>query len=606
MDMTGPRREGAFPLVAAMLVLLLAALVMGGAAAMRSAEYDESYTALVTAPVPRPDWPRTPFTPADALPVLEAVADQPTIIDNLMRTDVHPPLYFQAVGLLRSAGGLSLEVQRGFSILLSLGALLAWMVATWRAGLPPVLTGLLTTLAYGFAYTGHVARGFAMAHLMIALCALFAVEAWRRRSPWSAALAGLAGGLAALSNYLAAFPATAMLAWLLVAPGIRLGRRFGLLVAAGLPFALSGLAALPFFLAQRGARPEQFEAFAWLPAARLLAQFNAANLFGGLPLYVEGSARLGITALVLGCAGLVALLVVTGWRRLGPTRWLWLFGAAAPSAGLLLLGAMANNLPIELRYVAFAAPFCAALAAGGLEAWRARLPALGLAAMALLVLVQAAGTAGMVFHPATRQAHRDALAALAPALGPQTLLLAPFGNDGVGLVGALLREAPARQPILLLRLDDAAEAPKRAAGWGRVVLLGIGERDGQAQAEAASQALKADPDWRLESAPWHDARRGFFAQVFVPAVAGESSRVADRAEGVVIRGPDDRREEAERIGPASVGEGSAVHLFGQQFGMLGQRLGGTSHRLPREDELKLLGEAVPGGGLHHDPQGHSR
>lgn len=37
-------------------------------------------------------------------------------------------------------------------------------------------------------------------------------------------------------------------------------------------------------------------------------------------------------------------------------------GFVAPSAGLLLLGAVFGNLPIELRHLAFAAPFAAGLA----------------------------------------------------------------------------------------------------------------------------------------------------------------------------------------------------------------------------------------------------
>ncbi|HZF75584.1 MAG TPA: hypothetical protein VE033_07115 [Acetobacteraceae bacterium] len=583
MGWTPLRRAGAFPAGAAIALMLIALLVMGAAATMRSAEYDESYTALVTSPEPRPEWTRLVTTPSELLPAFDRVAPVATTSGNLKATDVHPPLYFWAVGLLREAGGTSLAAQRGFSIALSLGAVLAWLVAFWRAGLPPVAATLLMVLAYGFAYTGHVARGFALAHLLLALCAVGAVEAWRRRAAAPAFLAGGAGGLAVLANYLAVFPAAGVLAWMVLAPGLRFGERTRLAIAGALPAGAVGLAAAPYFLAQRGARPEQFEAFSPLAALQLLAQFNAANVFGGLPLYVEGPGRLAVGFALLGLAGLVALLCVLRWRQIGPTRWLWLLGLAAPSAGLLALGAMAGNLPIELRYLAFAAPFAAALAAGGLAALAEQRPRLARLAFAVLVAVQAAGAAGMVLHPATRQAHRDALTALDPHLGPGSLLLAPYGNDGVGLLGATLREAPPRQPMLVLRLDDAAEAPARAAGYDRVVLLGIGERDGRAQAAAAREALAASPEWRLAAEPWADARRGFFSAVFTRA--GTPSGMPDRAEGVVAGNADQGGEEAQRVGAAAVGERAPLHFLREQVGMLRERLRRAAHRLSGEDQL---------------------
>ena len=583
MGWTPLRRDGAFPAGAAIGLLLIALSVMGAAATMRSAEYDESYTALVTSPEPRPDWTRAVATPAELLPLFDRVAPLAAVSENLKATDVHPPLYFWAVGLLREAGGTSLAAQRGFSIALSLGAVLAWMVAFWRAGVPPVAATLLTVLAYGFGYTGHVARGFALAHLLLALCAVGAVEAWRRRSPAPAFMSGGAGGLAVLANYLAAFPVAGVLAWMVLSPGLRLRQRAGLAIAGAVPAVAAGLAAVPYFLAQRGARPEQFEAFSPLAAMQLLAQFNAANAFGGLPLYVEGPARLGVGLALLGLAGLVALLCLLRWRVIGPTRWLWLLGLAAPSAGLLVLGATAGNLPIELRYLAFAAPFAAALAAGALGALAENRPRIALVAFGALVAVQAAGAAGMVLHPATRQAHRDALAALAPHLGPGSLLLVPFGNDGVGLLGAALREAPSRQPMLILRLDDAAEAPARAAGYDRVVLLGIGERDGQAQAAAAREALAANADRRLLAEPWGEARRGFFSAVFTRA--GTPSGVSHRAEGVVAGDADQGGEQPQRIGATTVGEGAPLHFLREQIGVLRKRLRRAAHRLSGEDQL---------------------
>ena len=99
---------GAFPRRAAVLVLLLAALVVGGAAALRSVEHDESYSIFVTGGIARPAWPGTVFTPAEARePFL--VHTGPAETARLLReTDVHPPLYFWALGAWRGVAGRGL------------------------------------------------------------------------------------------------------------------------------------------------------------------------------------------------------------------------------------------------------------------------------------------------------------------------------------------------------------------------------------------------------------------------------------------------------------------------------------------------------------------
>jgi hypothetical protein len=507
------RRGGSALLLPAILVLLVATLAIGGGAALRSTEYDETYTRLVTSPVPRPAWPSVPFTPAEAAPVLEATVGAAETAVNLRDTDVHPPLYFWLAGALREAGGTSVEALRALSVALSVGAVAAFMGAAWVAGLPVALVGLITALAYGFGYTGGVARGFALSHLLVGLATLAAVLAWRRGSAGLAAAAGLAAGLASFSNYLAAFPAAAVIGWLLIAPG-PVRARLRLLLAASVPFLLVQVGNLWFFLAQRDSRTEQFEPFALAPALKLLGQFNAANLFGGLPLYAEGPLRLALAAGLVGLLGLAALAVAARWRAIGPTRWLWLGGFVAPSAGLLALGAAFGNTPIELRYLAFAAPFAAALIAGAAAALPRRIAMPGLA---LMLAAQLAGTTGMVLHPATQQAYRDALAELAPSLGPDTLLLVPHGNDGVGIVGAVLAEAPPGQPLLVLREAEAEALPRQAERFSRLVLLGITDRDGARQVARAREVLARDPDWREGATPWRDARRGFSATVFEAA-----------------------------------------------------------------------------------------
>ncbi len=518
---------GAFPRRGAWLVLAFTLAVLTAAAALRSTEYDENYSVFVTGGEARPAWPDTVFTPAEVRRPFEARTGPAAIARLLRETDVHPPLYFWALGAWRQAAGDGLLGLRLLSVILASGAVAAWMAAAWRAGLPPLAVGVATTLAYGFSYTGHIARGFALAHLLVAVTVLATVKAWRRRNQAAAAMfwaagAGLAAGLASFTNYLAIFPVAAVLAWLVLAgpgwtaPGWTI--RFRLALAAGLPFAAIQLGNGFFYIAQAGSRPDQFEPFSLLPALLRIAQFNAANLFGGLPLYVaDGLWRNAVGGLLVLLPAAAALAIALRWRALGPTRWLWLAGFLAPSAGLLALGAGFGNTPVELRYLAFAAPFAAALAAGGAAAWSGAeaCPGAGTLAFGLLLAVQATGTLGMALHPATQQTYRHALATVAPLLGPETLLLVPFGNDGVGIVGSVLREAPAAQPILVLRLDDAAAAADRAAGFRRLVALDVGDRDGAEQIRRALAALRAAPEsWREAGVAWRDPRRGFAVMVF--------------------------------------------------------------------------------------------
>jgi hypothetical protein len=80
------------------------------------------------------------------------------------------------------------------------------------------------------------------------------------------------------------------------------------------------------------------------------------------------------------------------------------------------------------------------------------------------------------------------------------------------------------------------------AGFRRLVLLGITDRDGARQAAAARETLEADPRWSAQPTGWRDARRGFEATVFLPGGA-PASGMAHHAEGVVIGGADNGGEQ---------------------------------------------------------------
>lgn len=509
------RRAGALPPWAVVGVLVLALAVLGLAAVFRGTEYDENYSVFVTGGIPRPDWPSTSFVPDSVAQPFVQRADQATILEAIRRTDVHPPLYFQLLGAWREVAGDRLVVLRLPSILATLGTLAVWMLIAARAGQSAVLTGLMLTFCYGFMSLGYVVRGYALAQFLIALSVLAAVTAWRQgRGAWvPAALAGLAGGLACLTNYLAVFPLAAVLGWLvLAAPGWpERGRR---MLAAGLPFlSCMLLVALVWLDQQKLAVSQsagQFAPFSLADTLHRLLQFETASVLGGLPLYVQGMARsvagTGL-ALLLGAIGLLTLWL---WRGLGPLRWVWLLGGLAAPAGLVLLGALFGNAPVELRYLVLGLPFTAALIAVVAEAWQRRSPTAAAWGLGVLLLVQATGTAGMIWHPATRQPYRDMIAALRLELTPGTVVMVPFGQDGVGLVGSMLRELPGQQPVLVLRDGDAAAAPARAAGFDRLLLLGFGARDraSDRQWRSAAAKLREAPEWHRAGLVWQEQRGG--------------------------------------------------------------------------------------------------
>jgi hypothetical protein len=372
--------------------------------------------------VARPAWPGAPFPAGEVRALQAGHAGLAAIAHDLRTGDVHPPLYFWSVALWRRLVGPGLLAARLFSVLCDLAALAAVAAIARRLAVPPVLAMLLTLGCYGFVYTGAVARGFALAQALTLWGVALLLAAEGRRSRTLAA--GMLLGAATFANYLAVFvlltspaamrersrcaaprvrvPRQAPCRWGRPHPALRtdLSRKAGEVYAGALPFLLADLW---FFLAQRSSRTGQFLPFHLLDALPRLARYAAANLFGGLPLYAPASlqpaAAAALASLTLACAGLVA----ARWRHIadGPaTRLALALAAAAPPIGVLALGLVFNNTPIELRYLAFAVPFAALLLAGALASLPRRPRH---AALAVLLSVQTAAIAGLMTRPETMQ-----------------------------------------------------------------------------------------------------------------------------------------------------------------------------------------------------------
>ncbi len=490
-------------------VLLLAGAVLTCAAAIRSFEYDEAYSVFVTSPTPRPAWPATMFRAGEVRAAFTTHAGPAAIARALRETDVHPPLYFWALACWRQIAGDGLLAMRLLSVLCALAALVAVGAIAREAAISASLSTLFTAGCYGFAYTGVVTRGFALAQAL-SLCGVLLVLRAARQERWREALAGgVLLGAATLANYLSAFVGVAALLWLLAAGG----RRVSLWISAGLGFAAFLPADLWFFLAQRGSRVGQFPPFRLGPSLVRLAEYAVANLFGGLPLYADGAARMFVGA-ALGAAMLVLILVVAcRWRFLpGDARWLLLGGTLAPPLGLLALGAMFDNTPIELRYLCFATPFAGLLLAGALEdqqlslsrlrervgvrvppapftptlsprkgGWRGRCAAGVLSLQALAIL-------GLILRPETMQPARSLAHQAAALAGPGGVIVLPRGNDGVGVVGPFLAELPDAARVLLVSATDDPLTLRARLPPEPVVLVLLGE---DTASRAALEVMRA-------------------------------------------------------------------------------------------------------------------
>ena len=505
---------------------------------------------FLTGEVARPTWPAGVITAGEVRDLQAARAGVGAIARDLRSTDVHPPLYFWAVAEWRRLVGDSLFAARMASVLFSIVTLSLVAAIARSGGIPVVPAVLLTVGCYGFAYTGAIARGFALAQMLSVAGIAVLLGAERRASRMLAA--GTLLGAATFANYLAAFVASAgaaahvpsVIARSEATPGPkprgmraistkaltaneiarltgnrvrssrhlhrhgrdnpghdgrgwfhpgRVGQKAGVELATTAGPFLAGFAVwLPadlwFFLAQRQSRAGQFPPFEAVSAVARLAQYTAATLFGGLPLYVDGTLRTAVTAaLALFLLALIAL-VVRRWRHIArpETRLLFAMAAAAPPIGLLLLGFTFDNAPIELRYLAFATPYIGLLLAAALPR-HIRHAVLAIQAIALL---------GLMARPETMQPARATAIAAAALVGDGVVLL-PRGNDGVGIVGAFAVEAPPTLRLLVIGRDvSLAQIRARASGYSRVTLALLGQDEASRATLSVMRRAFADPCWR--------------------------------------------------------------------------------------------------------------
>ena len=202
-----------------------------------------------------------------------------------------------------------------------------------------------------------------------------------------------------------------------------------------------------------------------------------------LPLYFTGTASHIVATFLAALLVLIAAMVVVHWRRVPP---LFVMAALATPVGLLLLAAVFDSTPIELRYLAFAMPFVGLL-----------LASVSPRPMVCAVLaIQAVALVGLMIRPETMQPARATAIAAASLVGDGVVLL-PHGNDGVGIVGAFAVESVPELRLLIIRRDATAEQIRaRAMPYQRVVLALL-DQDADSHATLPHmRAAFADPCWR--------------------------------------------------------------------------------------------------------------
>ena len=444
--------------------LLLAALLLGLAAHSRAPEYDEAYSIFLTAGDARPAWPSGIFTPGSVRAFYTGHARLGAISHDLKAGDVHPPLYFWGLEFWRRVFGSSWFAARLLSVIFSLGSLglIAWLA---EAAEIPALAALgIALLSYGFAYTGIIARDFALAQFLNLLGFSLVFQGLRKNGRHLAFGGGLALGAASFTNYLAVFIGCAVLFWLCLGQ-----KRWRFLLPASLGVVVFLPLDFSYFLAQHGSRAAQFTAFSSVHAAALLAKDSGAALFGGLPLYA-GQAGPELAAALLALSGACAFFVI---KRRHKYAGLLALAALAPPLGLIALGLVFDNTPIEIRYLSFSVPYLALLLAAALPRWLL-LPLLAVEFCAIL---------GLALAPATMQPQGLAARQIMALNMPGALILLPFGNDGVGVPGPFIATLPDDARIELLHPGALPDFSHEK----RIILATIGADD--ASRASSAQAL---------------------------------------------------------------------------------------------------------------------
>jgi hypothetical protein len=299
-------------------------------------------------------------------------------------------MYVWGLALWRRCFGFSLETARSFSLVCSLGTILA-LYLLLRAG--EVERPLLPTLVYALStcsvFFGSTARNYALATLFITLAALsgyLASKSARQNKAKAAAYSvpmAIYCGLAFQTHYFSLFPVGVILAW----SCSNLWRESRIMaIVSPIVATCVGMVGLSTLLKQLSARPTQNMGFpGWLVEIKSLLRADLGVLWD--PMYnnrlLDFLAVVGISVLVG-----IAFLKIWIWPRESNRKlWALLFGLAlAPSLGVLTLDVLFNKQSTYSLYLLFGGPALAVIVSYPITSLRSPWLRLG---VSLLVMIMA-------------------------------------------------------------------------------------------------------------------------------------------------------------------------------------------------------------------------
>ena len=377
------------PIILIVLLLISVGVRLPGLFS-RSIWYDESVTLLETAGHTLPVWPAKPSPARLAKVQFEGISGFSQIGDDLRAHDWHPPLYFWSVSIWKRWWGSSLNATRGFSLACSVATILALYGLLCAARFEHAfIPTLIYALSFSSVHFGQEARAYALATLLIMLAALFAYlcsqaalqERGRHFAAYSVGMA-ICCGAAFLTHFLTLFSVSIILVWFLahVRPVLRL--------RVILPLILTGSFAVLGLFTRSGlhyGRP-RLQPFGFLSEVRALVRMNLDLLWHPL---ISGRWVYPTKCLLFVLVGTSALLLFFQWPQTNRKLWLLVVGLViAPSVGIMVLDLPSNWQLYEIRYLVWAGPALAIVAANGVVKLISSRPTWGWSLLAVLLLVQ--------------------------------------------------------------------------------------------------------------------------------------------------------------------------------------------------------------------------
>ena len=258
--------------------------------------YDEAITLLDIAGNPIPKWPSGIHSTSEVLSVFSGTGEIKDIPNILIKTDVHPPVYYVIANIWAQLFGNNIVAVRSLSVLMSGAAMfLIWGTfyqksADRKAAFLGSSVALLFMIASPtFAYVTLNARGYSVAMFLVVavifLAHLQINEKARNQKKVFILLTGtgMLSALAFLTNYMTIFATGPVLLFL----ALRNIRQHVALVVFSAVITV-GVASLsfPFLAEQMGARPNQFAGFSslgkevfsvFIGLTRQIGEFSGAN-----------------------------------------------------------------------------------------------------------------------------------------------------------------------------------------------------------------------------------------------------------------------------------------------------------------------------------------